>query len=44
MHMAMTAILAATLALVIVLIVALDWPLRGEISVTPEPFIMMQQS
>jgi len=27
-----------------VLIVALDWPFRGEISVTPEPFIMTQQS
>jgi hypothetical protein len=44
MHMAMTATLAATLALVVVLIVALDWPFRGEISVTPEPFVMTQQS
>ena len=44
MHMAMTATLAATLALVVVLIVALDWPFRGEISVTPDPFIMTQQS
>jgi hypothetical protein len=44
MHMAMTATLAVTLALVIVLIVALDWPFRGQISVTPEPFIMTQQS
>ena len=44
MHMAMTGTLAATLALVVVLIVALDWPFRGEISVTPEPFIMTQQS
>ena len=42
--MAMTATLAATLALVVVLIVALDWPFRGEISVTPDPFIMTQQS
>jgi hypothetical protein len=44
MHIAMTATLAATLALVVVLILALDWPFRGEISVTPEPFIMTQQS
>jgi hypothetical protein len=39
MHMAMTAIVAATLALVIVMIIALDWPFRGEISVSPEPFV-----
>lgn len=39
MHMAMTAILAATLALVIVMIIALDRPFRGEISVSPGPFI-----
>jgi hypothetical protein len=44
MHMAMTATIAATLALVVVLIIALDWPFRGEISVTPDPFIMTQQS
>jgi len=44
MHMAMTATLAATLALVVMLIIALDWPFRGEISVTPDPFIMTQQS
>jgi len=44
MHMAMTGTLAATLALVVVLIIALDWPFRGAISVTPDPFIMTQQS
>ena len=44
MHVAMTGTLAATLALVVVLIVALDWPFRGKISVTPDPFIMTQQS
>src|SRR5580704_930068 len=44
MHMAMTATLAVTLALVMVLIIALDWPFRGEISVSPDPFIMTQQS
>jgi Protein of unknown function (DUF4239) len=44
MHMAMTGTLAATLALVVVLILDLDWPFRGQISVTPQPFIMTQQS
>ncbi len=44
MHLAMTGTLAATLALVVVLIVALDYPFRGEISVTPDPFIMTQIS
>jgi hypothetical protein len=44
MHMAMTATVAATLALVIVLIIALDCPFRGQISVSPDPFIMTQQS
>jgi Protein of unknown function (DUF4239) len=44
MHMAMTATVAATLALVIVMIIALDWPFRGQISVSPDPFIMTQQS
>ncbi|MBV8772842.1 MAG: DUF4239 domain-containing protein [Deltaproteobacteria bacterium] len=44
MHMAMTGTLAATLALVVVLIIDLDRPFRGEISVTPEPFVMTQQS
>jgi hypothetical protein len=37
MHLAMTGIVAATLALVIVMIIALDWPFRGEISVSPPP-------
>lgn len=44
MHMAMTGILAATLALVVVLIIDLDRPFRGTISITPDPFIMTQQS
>jgi len=29
---------------VVVLIIALDYPFRGEISITPAPFIMTQQS
>jgi len=40
----MTAIVAAMLALVVVLIVALDWPFRGEISITPNAFVMTQRS
>jgi hypothetical protein len=44
MHIAMTATVAATLALIVVLIIALDWPFRGEISVTSDPFIMTQRS
>jgi hypothetical protein len=44
MHVAMTAIVAAMLALVVVLIVALDWPFRGEISITPNAFVMTQRS
>jgi hypothetical protein len=43
MHIAMTSTIAATLALVIVLIIALDWPFRGQVSVTPDPFIMTQR-
>ena len=38
MHYAMTGVLAASMALVIVLIVTLDWPFRGTVSVTAEPF------
>jgi hypothetical protein len=38
LHLTMTGAVAAALALVVVLIVALDWPFRGEVSVTPEAF------
>jgi len=38
MHYAMTGVLAASMALVMVLIVALDWPFRGEVSVSSEPY------
>jgi hypothetical protein len=44
MHLAMTGIVAATLALLIVMIIALDWPFRGEISVSPDLFIITQHS
>jgi hypothetical protein len=38
LHLAMTGAVAAALALVVVLIAALDWPFRGEVSVTPEAY------
>ena len=44
MHIMVTATMAATLALVAVLTMALDYPFRGEISVAPDPFIMTQRS
>lgn len=44
MHLVMTAAVSTSLALVIVLIIALDWPFRGKVSVTPEPFVKAQQS
>jgi hypothetical protein len=40
----MTGIVASTLALLIAMIIALDWPFRGEISVSPDPFIMIRHS
>jgi ABC-type branched-subunit amino acid transport system permease subunit len=44
MHVVMTAALALSLSLVVVLIVALDWPFRGEVSVSPDAFIKAEQS
>ncbi len=44
MHLAMTAVVTASLGLVVVLIIALDWPFRGEVSITPEAFIKAQAS
>lgn len=38
MHMLMTGLLATTLALIIVLILAFDYPFRGEVQVTPDAF------
>jgi hypothetical protein len=38
LHMLMTGVVAATLALVIVLIVAFDYPFRGEVQVSPDGF------
>lgn len=44
MHYAMTGALAASMALVLVLIVALDWPFRGSVSVSAEAYEAVQAS
>jgi hypothetical protein len=35
---------AASLSLVVVLIVALDWPFRGEVSISTDDYVKAQQS
>ena len=44
MHLVMTAAVAASLSLVVVLIIALDWPFRGQVSISPEAFVNAQRS
>jgi drug/metabolite transporter (DMT)-like permease len=44
MHLVMTAAVSASLALVVVLIMALDWPFRGEVSIAPDAFVNIQHS
>jgi hypothetical protein len=44
MHLTMTAAISASLALVVVLIMALDWPFRGEVSISSDAFVKVQQS
>src|SRR5262249_48722126 len=44
MHVVMTMTVAASLALVVVLIVALDWPFRGEASISTDAYIKTQKS
>lgn len=44
MHLAMTGSVAMSLALVVVLIVALDWPFRGEVSVSAEAYVDVEHS
>lgn len=44
MHVVTTTAVSTSLALVIVLIIALDWPFRGKVSVTPEAFVKTEQS
>ena len=42
MHLTMTGAIAASLALVVVLILALDWPFRGDVSVSPAPYVNVE--
>lgn len=41
-HMAITGLISATIALVFVLIIALDYPFRGEVSVSDEAFVSVK--
>jgi hypothetical protein len=43
MHLAMTGMLAASLTLVFILIVALDQPFRGSLGIEPTPFVDVQK-
>jgi len=44
MHLVMTSAVVMALGLVVVLIIALDWPFRGEVSVPPKAFLEVQRS
>jgi Protein of unknown function (DUF4239) len=44
MHLAMTGMLAASLALVFVLIVELDWPFRGTLSISPGAYVAVKEN
>jgi len=44
MHVVMTMAVAASLALVVVLIIALDWPFRGEVSISPDAYLKTEKS
>lgn len=44
MHLLITSGISTSLALVVVLIVALDWPFRGTVSVSPDALITTEQS
>jgi hypothetical protein len=44
MHLITTAAVSTSMALVVVLILALDWPFRGAVSVTPDALIKTEQS
>jgi hypothetical protein len=43
-HMAITGLIAATISLVFVLIITLDFPFRGAVSVTSKAFLSVQQT
>lgn len=44
MHLITTAAVSTSLALVVVLIIAMDWPFRGKVSVTPDALVRVEQS
>jgi ABC-type branched-subunit amino acid transport system permease subunit len=44
LHLTMTAAVAASLAIVVVLIIALDWPYRGEVSISSDAYIEVEKS
>ena len=44
MHLVMTGMLAAAMGLVMVLIIALDWPFRGDLSVSTTAFELVRAS
>ena len=44
MHLAMTGMLSASLALVFFLIIELDWPFRGTLSVSPGAFVAVKEN
>jgi hypothetical protein len=43
-HMAITGLISATISLVFVLIIALDYPFRGDVSVADDAFVSVQAS
>jgi hypothetical protein len=44
MHMALTGLIATTIALIFVLIIALDYPFRGVVSVSSKAFVGVQET
>jgi hypothetical protein len=44
MHLVLTASVAISMALIVVLIIGLDWPFRGNVSVSADAFIKVEQS
>ena len=44
MHLVMTLAVAASMGFVVVLIIALDWPFRGRVSIAPDAFVKVEQS
>jgi len=44
MHLLTTTAVSTSLALVMMLIIALDWPFRGRVSVTPDAFVTTEHS